>query len=61
MRISDLPRDLDKAEIHRLILEARPFVRGSLLDIGCDTKPYKSILEDRCEEYIGLDIKPMSY
>jgi len=61
MRISDLPREIDKLVTKKLIIDARPFIRGRLLDIGCDAKPHKDILADRVEEYIGLDIRPVSY
>ena len=31
-----------------------PYLKGKLLDVGCGTKPYKSICS--VEEYIGLEI-----
>ncbi|MCC8358514.1 class I SAM-dependent methyltransferase [Salinimicrobium sediminilitoris] len=29
---------------------------GKVLDIGCGNKPYKSLFENKCDEYVGCDI-----
>jgi SAM-dependent methyltransferase len=34
---------------------ATQFFKGSLIDIGCGNKPYKSLLKDLVEEHIGVD------
>ncbi len=32
------------------------YAKGQLLDVGCGSKPYLSILKDKVEIYIGLDL-----
>jgi SAM-dependent methyltransferase len=38
--------------------EARPYVSGVLLDIGCGGKPYRVLFEDSVAAYVGLDYPP---
>ncbi len=30
-------------------------IRGRVLDIGCGTKPFKTVIEKHCEKYIGME------
>jgi SAM-dependent methyltransferase len=34
---------------------AREYFRGSLIDIGCGTKPYKAFVQPYITQYVGLD------
>ncbi|WP_416233301.1 class I SAM-dependent methyltransferase [Cyanobium gracile] len=55
---SNLDRYLVRKRILQAILEARPLLCGTLLDIGCGTSPYRAILEapaGKARIYIGLD------
>lgn len=36
---------------------ARPFVTGTVLDVGCGRKPYKRLFPDN--EWVGLDVRPV--
>jgi SAM-dependent methyltransferase len=41
--------------VHKLY-ELRHLVQGNVLDIGCSTKPYKPLFEDKYLSYIGVDV-----
>ncbi|MBX3256533.1 MAG: class I SAM-dependent methyltransferase [Chitinophagaceae bacterium] len=45
---------LHRKRILRSVLKTIPFLKGRLLDVGCGSKPYKTLL--KCEEYIGVDV-----
>lgn len=38
-----------------LLIAARKYIRGRLVDIGCGTKPYEKLLAPFVEEHIGVD------
>jgi len=40
----------------KALIKRQSIFRGRILDVGCGTKPYREIIEARCEEYIGMDI-----
>ena len=42
-------------ELHRNMLELTPKLKGRLLDIGCGSKPYKSMCTN-VDEYLGIEI-----
>ena len=44
----------------RKVIEAYcpPGWQGRILDLGCGTKPYASLFEGRCGEYLGCDAYP---
>lgn len=39
------------------LISASRFAKGDLLDIGCGSKPYKSIFIHKVQKYIGIDNK----
>lgn len=39
----------------RAVKEHSASMKGRVLDIGCGTKPYRELIEQNCEAYIGLD------
>ncbi len=39
----------------RLARAGRAHFKGRLLDIGCGTKPYRSMFADVVNEHVGLD------
>ena len=44
---------------HRIVAaleRARPHARGRLLDVGCGSKPFASVLAGRVASYIGVDL-----
>ena len=41
--------------LHKSIQSLSPFIRGSILDVGCGQKPYKDLFS--YTEYIGIDIE----
>ena len=46
--------------VHRIFVDhfyeaATKYASGRLLDIGCGTKPWKSILDPVVSEYVGVD------
>lgn len=43
-----------RRNLWRAICRAAPHLGGSLLDVGCGTKPYRDLF--RVERYVGLDI-----
>ena len=47
---------LIRKSIQAIIKKNADQLKGSLLDFGCGTKPYKSLFVD-AEEYIGVDFK----
>lgn len=50
------PRHIGQKYIQQLVLEARNFARGLILDIGCGLRPYEAILRENATNYIGLDL-----
>ncbi len=40
----------------REILQARPFIRGRLLDVGCGKRPYAAIYEPLVEKSVGTEV-----
>lgn len=40
----------------REVLKAAPYIKGSLLDIGCGEKPYKDIFSSQIKFYAGMDL-----
>jgi SAM-dependent methyltransferase len=42
--------------IYRAVLNFASHASGSLLDVGCGSKPYKSVFAGQVDQYIGLDI-----
>jgi SAM-dependent methyltransferase len=38
-----------------IVNAARNYLRGKLVDIGCGTKPYKSIINSYINEHVGVD------
>lgn len=42
--------------IYQAVSHFACYASGSLLDVGCGSKPYKSVFAGRVDEYIGLDI-----
>lgn len=48
------PFYLARRELALAISEFSVFLQGSLLDVGCGSKPYRSLLD--VTEYVGLDI-----
>jgi SAM-dependent methyltransferase len=49
---------LERVLLRVQLREARPYVSGLLLDIGCGGKPYRGLFEDRVAAYVGLDYPP---
>ncbi len=43
-------------KVIRALERARPFVRGTLLDVGCGTKPFATVLARKVERYWGADL-----
>lgn len=39
------------------VLRHQGIFRGKVLDVGCGRKPYRDIIEPRCDAYIGMDIE----
>lgn len=37
------------------------YFRGDFLDLGCGVMPYKNIIQDKVEKYIGMDIENATY
>ena len=50
-----LPDYFMAKELHRNMLELTPKLKGRLLDIGCGSKPYKSMCTN-VDEYLGIEI-----
>lgn len=50
------PHKIAKQSILSLLLSAKKYVRGRLLDVGCGNKPYEPIFADAINEYIGIDL-----
>lgn len=50
-----LPDYFMAKELHRNMLELTPKLKGRLLDIGCGSKPYKSMCIN-VDEYLGIEI-----
>jgi SAM-dependent methyltransferase len=49
------PFYFDRKGLYQNVSELIPKLNGNLLDIGCGTKPYKSLCKN-VKEYIGLEI-----
>ncbi len=49
---------LEKRLIVRSLAEARPYVSGDLLDVGCGHKPYAALFATQVRRHIGLDYPP---
>ena len=45
---------LHRRKILDSLLENLPHLKGTLLDVGCGNKPYRSLID--CKEYVGVDI-----
>ncbi len=43
-----------RAELYRFIKQIAPKLHGSILDVGCGSKPYKTLFD--FTEYVGLEI-----
>src|SRR5204862_5440594 len=43
-------------KIIRALERARPFLQGTLLDVGCGTKPFAPVFESGLSRYWGLDL-----
>ena len=43
-------------KIIRALERARPFIGGTLLDVGCGTKPFARVIEGKLERYWGADL-----
>jgi len=52
------PSKIERQSILSSLIDAKKYIKGKILDVGCGNKPYKSIFEDVVEEYIGLDLPP---
>jgi SAM-dependent methyltransferase len=39
------------------VLRHQGIFRGKVLDVGCGRKPYRDIIEPKCDQYIGMDIE----
>lgn len=50
------PALLEKQSITESMEAARPYVRGTVIDIGCGEKPYASLFQNNVSQYIGLDV-----
>lgn len=50
------PNYLTKALLCRVLLEAKEYAGGVLLDIGCGKKPYLPLFSTRVREYIGINV-----
>lgn len=51
------PEQLEKLSIRRSVAALAPKITGTLLDVGCGEKPYKSLFP-AVENYIGLEYPP---
>lgn len=45
-----------RLELYKAVQSFANAVSGSLLDVGCGSKPYESIFTNRVDRYLGLDI-----
>ena len=45
-----------KPLIRDIIFAINNYAQGRVLDIGCGNKPYQSLFDNKCTEYIGCDI-----
>jgi len=43
-------------KVIRALERARPYASGTLLDVGCGSKPFAPVLEDRLTRYLGIDL-----
>lgn len=48
------PFYLARSSLRDVLTELAPHIAGRLLDVGCGSKPYRSLFE--VDEYVGLDI-----
>ena len=58
IRIQDTwfhPRYINKRYTHNLLLSLKNHASGTMLDIGCGLRPYKSLFQERITRYIGID------
>jgi SAM-dependent methyltransferase len=60
---SRLDRAISRQATLRALRDHVPHLEGTVLDVGCGRKPYRSVLldEGRATGYIGLDLKPTIY
>lgn len=49
------PLKIDLQTIQDALIEAKPYISGLILDVGCGTKPWFAILAENEKQYIGLD------
>jgi len=50
------PVHLARTSLLAVLLEAREYASGILLDIGCGNKPYYDVFSPRIEEHIGIEL-----
>ncbi|MHA1875451.1 MAG: class I SAM-dependent methyltransferase [Promethearchaeota archaeon] len=50
------PHKIAKQSILILLIDAKKYARGRLLDVGCGDKPYELIFADAINDYIGMDL-----
>lgn len=50
------PERIEKQGILSLLLAAKQFARGRLLDVGCGRKPYRILFDGVVDEYFGIDL-----
>lgn len=49
------PLHLHLAPMWRALARVLPTLRGSVLDVGCGSKPYRGLFDASVREYVGLD------
>lgn len=49
-----------RRRIRSSLAERASVAHGTLLDLGCGTRPYESIFADRVRRYVGMDYSPTS-
>ncbi|MES2649954.1 MAG: methyltransferase domain-containing protein [Bacteroidota bacterium] len=49
------PNYLMRKKLVEAIISISPMVKGKVMDLGCGSKPYRSLFE--CDEYIGVDFE----
>jgi SAM-dependent methyltransferase len=51
----DNPHHIARTSIARALTDAAPSASGTLIDIGCGLRPYRSLFAPYVERYIGID------
>ncbi len=49
------PNYLMRKKLVEAIISISPMVKGKVMDLGCGSKPYRSLFD--CDEYIGVDFE----